>query len=123
MNPMLNRILSGVIEGALRSALSSGKPLNPTSVARDAVKRATSDPVVANELNAEKPHQSRVVIGSTAAIAFTAVAAAVHLIEMWQSGTIDVEIALVEIGAIWGAGYALYGRLASGLKPLFSGGG
>lgn len=118
---VLSTILPGVIEGALRGALTDSRgAVNPTQVARDAAKRIASDPVMVNELNAEAPIQSRVVVGSTIGLVGMMIVSGAHLIEMVQSGTVDISIAAAEVAAMWGAGYALYGRLSNGLRPLFS---
>jgi hypothetical protein len=83
------------------------------------------DPRVANELNAEKPYQSRVAVGSTASAVGVLVPAGVQVLNAlgFDIAADQTEYAIQVISAaitLWGAGYALYGRFKSGLKPLFS---
>lgn len=117
---ILTKVLGTAIEGAVRGALDRGGPLDAGAIARDATARCQADPVAINELNAEAPHQSRVVVGSTVSLVATIVVAGAHLYDMWQSGTVDVTLATAELAAIWGAAFALYGRLKGGLRPLFT---
>lgn len=92
---------------------------------REAVAEAiTKDPVVLNELNGEAPHQSRVIVGSSTAGIATVVAGLMPLAQYLGLVT-DQEAVVITQGisslvALWGVGYAIYGRLASGLKPLFN---
>lgn len=84
---------------------------------------ARQNPEIKNNLNLEKPVQSRVVVGSTIALIaslFTAIAQLLGMFQDFDLTTFDFAMAGALLGAIWGSGYALYGRLASGLKPLFS---
>lgn len=86
---------------------------------------AKHSPEVVNELNAEAPYQSRVVVGSSAAALGVIVRASVEVLNALGFVNIDGETTeyVIEVGAaaitLWGAGYALYGRLRTGLKPLF----
>lgn len=82
-------------------------------------KAIAADPVLKNEMNAEPAYQSRVVWGSVFAALGVVVPPIAGLLGFNVSGA-----AIVEYGGavvtLAGAGYALYGRLSSGLKPLFS---
>ncbi len=99
---------------------------------REAVAEAiTTDPVIVNELNGEKPIQSRVLWGNFLAGVGTTLAGAMPLaialgILTPQEGQaiLDGWGAIVSAGGavigMCGVLYSVYGRLASGLKPLFS---
>lgn len=86
------------------------------------VTQVTADPVLKNEMNAEPWWQSRVALGSIVAAIGVLLPTALRLfgIEAKES---DILRHLDAIVTLAGALYALYGRLASGLKPLFSRGG
>lgn len=84
------------------------------------IERAVAaEPRAVNELSAEKPYQSRVVVGSVVSALGIVVPTLAKLFGYDVDGK-----ALVEFGSavvtLWGAGYALYGRLRGGLAPLFS---
>lgn len=70
-------------------------------------------------MNAERPIQSRVVVGSS-----MGVIGAMTVIVMQVSGNpflqYDWDIMGPALLIAWGAVYALYGRLKTGLKPLFT---
>lgn len=84
------------------------------------VEKVAADPVVKNEMNAEQPYQSRVAWGSIIA----ALGVLIPIVAGWLGYNIGAD-RVVEIGSavmtLGGAGYALYGRFTSGLKPLFAG--
>ena len=93
-----------------------------------------SDPVLKNELNAEKPVQSRVLWGNfiaglgslpTAIIGFLPVLVALGILEPGQAAEVrdGINATVQGVGgliAIGGVAYSVYGRLKSGLAPLFS---
>jgi len=93
-----------------------------------------SDPVLKNELNAEQPIQSRVLWGSFVAglaslppaiIGFLPVLTALGVLDEGQASILRDGInstvqGVAGLAAIGGVGYAIYGRLKSGLRPLFS---
>lgn len=83
-------------------------------IATRAATTVTADPVIQNQMNAESPIQSRVVVGSSASLFGVA---AMILAQFYPD--YDWVTLFAAIPVVWGAGYALYGRLASGLKPLF----
>jgi hypothetical protein len=108
----------------LKTILEVGGPL----VAKAVREKVENDPVVRNEMNQEKPYQSRVAVGSTAAAVGVLVPAAVQVLNALgfeiTGATTDYAIEVISAGiTLWGAGYALYGRFKKGLKPLFSGKG
>jgi hypothetical protein len=121
---ILGTVLTGAIEAAVTGAIGAKatKPdaVNADAVAAEVVKRLGQNQLVVNEVSAEKPIQSRVVVGSTIALIGAFFTAAGSLWAMVKSGDVNIELASVQIATMWGAGYALYGRLASGLTPLFS---
>lgn len=88
--------------------------------AADEIERAAEkDPEVKNDLSAEKPIQSRVVVGSSAA------GIASFGIVMQQIGTYGFDLPSYDwaifgpaLAGVYASGYALYGRLKGGLKPL-----
>lgn len=120
MDPIFGKLLLGAFTGALEGAFAQPGNINVSTIAHDAVQRVTKDPVVTNQMNAEPLHQSRVVVGSTIGMIGAIFVAGDHLITMWQSGVVDIAMASAEIATIWGLGFALYGRIRSGLKPLFA---
>lgn len=80
------------------------------------------DPVLANATNQEPLVQSRIVVGGS-----TGAATAIFFIG-WQVflhgsdfGAYDGEVMALAGTTLWGAAFALYGRLMPGLKPLFYG--
>lgn len=119
---VLPAVLSGAIKAAVSGALSNPPPTGNTKadIAAEVVKRLEQNPVVVNEVSAEKPYQSRVAVGSTIGMIGALLVAGDHLWTMLASGEINIAIATAELTTVWGLGYALYGRFASGLKPLFS---
>lgn len=89
------------------------------------------DPVLKNELNAEKPVQSRILWGNSIATIGTFLAGilplfvALGLITQEESqqildGWAVIGQAIGVVLAFGGLAYSFYGRLASGLKPLFN---
>lgn len=118
---VLPTILAGAIEGAVRGAVqqATGSTSGTDTIAKDVVKRLEQNPAVVNQVNAEAPYQSRVVVGTTAA------ALAIIIPQVLKPFGIDVDAGQVgevlqSVIVLWGVGYALYGRLKGGLKPLFS---
>ena len=89
------------------------------AVAEKVVAEVTADPVVKNEMNAEPWWQSRVALGSIVAALGVVLPPILGLFGIDTSADKIVEFgtAIVTLG---GALFALYGRLATGLKPLFS---
>lgn len=126
-------ILAGAIAKAATKVLAErltdgGKKVAPvvtTAIVNDLVTTVTGDPVVRNEMNAERPWQSRVAAGGAAGF-IGGLGVLVPIVASWFG--VDVAPArVVEIGfavlAVAGPVYSLYGRFKSGLKPLFSGKG
>jgi hypothetical protein len=95
-----------------------GRALSSEAVGEMA-RAIANDPVLKNEVNAEQPYQSRVAVGSVVA-ALGVVLPPLAALLGW---TIDGS-SIVAFGSgmvtLAGAGYALYGRFKSGLKPLFA---
>lgn len=88
-------------------------------VVKEIVTQVTADPIVKNQMNAEPWWQSRVALGSIVAAIGVLLPTALRLfgIEADEASVLKNVDAIVTLA---GALYALYGRLASGLKPLFS---
>ena len=107
--------LPAILIGALAKQIGQ-------SAAEKVVAQVTADPVVKNEMNAEPWWQSRVALGSVVSALGVLAPIALRLFGVDVSAERVVEIA----GAVMtlaGAGYAIYGRFRSGLKPLFAGKG
>lgn len=118
LGPIIARTAADVIAKKV-----GGQKAVPPAVADDIAKavlaEVRADPVMKNEMNEEKPYQSRVALGAVVA-ALGVVAPVVGKLFGWTiTGDQIVEFgsAVITLG---GALYALYGRFASGLKPLFS---
>ncbi|WP_457091417.1 hypothetical protein [Microvirga sp. P5_D2] len=135
MNPLVFLELAGRITDRL--VQSPSVPVTPTArpVVVEAVKEAiAADPVLKNELNAENPIQSRVLWGNfiagigalpTAIIGLLPILVVLGVIDQGQADIVrdGINSAVQGVGglvAIGGVVYSAYGRLASGLKPLFS---
>lgn len=127
MGPIAGLVIGKVIEAALPAIIDRVRR-DPKATAKDilpavvhvAKQAASNDPTVVNAMNGEKPHQSRVVMGSLLALIGGGFMGAAQLYAMFEAGSFDPEMAGASLAAILGAGWALYGRLKSGLKPLFS---
>lgn len=115
---MTNRPILNAIEKAVANRLlKDDVPVNDNKVSEVAVKAAAAaEPIVTNAMNAEQPWQSRVIVGSSIA----GLAAIKALLDMWQSGQFDVNTGSTAIATILGIAFALYGRLRSGLRPMFT---
>lgn len=116
---IIGSILVPVLVEGVKAALDRG--LSPKQAAQEAADRAISDPAIQNQMNAEKPYQSRVVVGSSGAL----LPAIGYLIWAFSSHGFDLAAydpssTFMAVMTVAGAGYALFGRLRSGLKPLFS---
>lgn len=107
--------LPAILVGALAKQIGR-------AAAERVVNEVTNDPVVKNEMNAEPWWQSRVAVGSIVAALGVVLPPVLSLFGIDTSADKIVEFgtAIVTLG---GALFALYGRLASGLKPLFAGKG
>jgi hypothetical protein len=82
-------------------------------------KAIKADPVLKNELSLERPYQSRVAIGSVVAALGVVVPLLAKLLG-WDVDSSYVVQVLEAVLTLGGALYALYGRFASGLAPLFA---
>ena len=95
------------------------KKADAVPVAAAVIKALGEDPKFVNATNSEAPIQSRVAWGSVIA-ALGVVIPLVANVFGWQidhARVVEIGSAVITLG---GAGYALYGRFAPGLKPLFS---
>lgn len=111
------------------------------AVAEKVVAQVATDPVVKNEMNAEKPWQSRIAVGASLVLAGelpsvdvlggaidTLLVPAVGFVNLFGAhlapptpGIVTSYLSAAMV--VGGAGYVFYGRFVSGLKPLFSGKG
>lgn len=117
LGPIIARTAADVIAKKLGS--QKAPPAVADDIAKAVLEQVKADPVMKNEMNEEKPYQSRVALGAVVA-ALGVVVPVVGKVFGWTiTGDQIVEFgsAVITLG---GAGYALYGRFASGLKPLFS---
>lgn len=95
------------------------KKADVAPVATAIIEELQNDPTFVNQTNSEAPIQSRVAWGSVIA-ALGVVIPLVANIFGWKidhARVVEIGSAVITLG---GAGYALYGRFAPGLKPLFS---
>lgn len=106
-----------VIVDIVKSVIARGG--STTTAIKEVENRVKHDPVLQNELNAEPAYQSRVVIGSIVSALGVVVPVIARLFGFDVDGNYIVEFGSALI-TLWGAGYALYGRLRNGLKPLFN---
>lgn len=130
--------LKTVVARVITKRLGDGSSAVAVAAAEEIVGAVADDPVVKNEMNAEKPYQSRVAVGATAVLAGSAIQVTpigealdtlapvvVGLVNLFGAGLetpAPGEVAKV-VGAVmivWGGAYTLYGRFKSNLKPLFS---
>lgn len=89
---------------------------------QEIVTKVTADPVLRNEISAEPWWQSRVALGSIVAAIGVLLPTILRVLGI-EASEGDIVRHLDAIVTLAGALYALYGRLATGLKPLFSRGG
>lgn len=119
MKSMAKAVLPAALGGALRSAIAEAIHHQPSAttgaIAGDVIRRLEANPVVVNEVNAEAPYQSRVGVGATVAALGVIVPMLGNLFGFDGGYVVEVISAAL---TLWGAIYALYGRFASGLKPL-----
>lgn len=115
---LLRAAVSGAVQGM--AGQFGVAPAQAPTFANAVADKVASDPKVANALNKEHPVQSRVVVGSTLALIGGGFVGLAQLVAMFTTGDFDIELAGAAIAAILGAAYSLYGRLRSGLAPLFS---
>lgn len=113
-------ILAEVALKVASRALDKKNPASPQAIEAVA-KEIAADPVLKNELNAEAPYQSRVAIGSVVAALGVVIPPLAGLFGWTIDGHAVVEF-IASVVTLAGAGYALYGRFKSGLRPLFAGG-
>lgn len=94
------------------------------SIKGEVVEAINENPVVQNALNLESPVQSRVIVGTTLGSITGGLATVLQLGTAfgWVTPDESVQITAGVSGVIALAStlYALYGRVATGLKPLFS---
>ena len=117
---VLLKVAGPIIAAKIGQKLSKRETDDMTAaVVKEIVDQVTADPVVKNEMNAEQPYQSRVAWGSVIAALGVLVPVVANILGYEVSGDRVIEIgsAIITLG---GAGYALYGRFKSGLKPLFA---
>lgn len=129
LTEVLKKLEASGIKGAIEAAVASTAVPKVSLQAAPGVSKAivtevAKDPVVINSINAESPIQSRVAWGSTLAALGVIVPLIVQLAHTmgWASFNITTDQVVSIGGAIVtlaGAAYALYGRFATGLKPLF----
>jgi len=143
LGPALGGALANILVDKVTEALvrTPDVPVSPqnTVIVKPQIREAVietiqSDPVLKNELNAEKPIQSRVLWGNffagvgalpTAIIGFLPVLVALGILEPGQAAEVrdGINATVQGVGglvAIGGVVYSVYGRLKSGLAPLFS---
>lgn len=105
------KVLPAVVDALIRKHV---EPAKADKIAADAAK----DPAVLNQLNAEKPWQSRVTIGAVT-VALSTIIPYVAPILGWNITEGEVAKVIDAVITLWGVGYIAYGRYWPGLKPLF----
>lgn len=117
-------IIAGAVKIAVGQVLAAklGKKVADQVTAeavKEIVEKVSADPVVKNEVNAEAWWQSRVAWGSIVAALGVVLPPLLSLfgLEAKESEILRYGDAILTLG---GALYALYGRFAGGLKPLFA---
>lgn len=83
-----------------------------SQVAREVT--AAVKPIVTNATNSEPLWQSRVAVGSIGAV----LGAAADLAAMYAANDWDTQRIITDLVVLTGAGFALFGRIKGGLKPL-----
>lgn len=116
--PILISIIGQAVAGAVAGGLK--QPSTVPNVIKTVTDSLAANPVVVNQMNAEKPVQSRVVVGSSVG-GVAALGIVLSEIGTKTFPNYDWAVLLPALTILWGVGYALYGRLRSGLKPLFAG--
>tara|TARA_R110000822_G_scaffold11505_14_gene42048 strand:- start:420 stop:773 length:354 start_codon:yes stop_codon:yes gene_type:complete len=115
---MVPFIVSTIARVAVNAAMKKSASNHAIGAASQEVERAIlADDRLVNELSIEKPYQSRVAVGSVIS-AVGVLAPLIGQLFGWDTSQwVEILTALVTLS---GAALALYGRFASGLKPLFS---
>lgn len=124
--------ISAALKGAITSAIVAGvsaAAVSPTNdltskdvapvtetVVNKAVQQIANNPVMVNATNSEPWYQSRVVLGAVTTLLSSGFAIGA-LISVRST---DAELYALPIVTGFGAAFTLYGRLKTGLKPLFS---
>lgn len=118
LGPIIARTAADVIAKKVGQKVAV-PPAVADDIAKAVLEQVKADPVMKNEMNEEKPYQSRVALGAVVAALGVVVPVVGKLFGWTITGDQIVEFgsAVITLG---GALYALYGRFASGLKPLFS---
>lgn len=114
-------LIAAAIKAAVVKVVADkiGDRMTAKEAADDILAEVSADPKIINEVNAEKPWQSRVAWGSVVAALGVVVPIMAQVLGYDISGDRVVEV-LSAFMTLAGAGFALYGRFKSGLKPLFS---
>lgn len=123
---MAFQVLLPVITAAVTRVLSDKKEVKLSAadkreIAAEVVEIVQTNPVVKNEVNAEAPVQSRVGWGGMTAFLSSL---GIVMVQLTSNPFMQYDWAILmpALAGVWGGFYALYGRFATGLKPLFSGG-
>ncbi len=124
---VVGAVLGTVVKTAIREAVTSATSKtvvtsHPNVVAKEVIENLSNDPKFVNATNSEKPMESRVTLGS--ATGFLGGLAFLLPILLNQFNVHVSTDYVLQFGgavlAVWGPAYALWGRWAPGLKPLFS---
>ena len=114
---------AGVGAAVKRAAAKSNVPIEPRDAGQIAVEVATEmakDPEMVNQMNAEPLTQSRVVMGASSATLFGFISASMIVWDQVRRRDFDPTTLGPAIAVILAAAYALYGRLAKNLPPLWN---
>lgn len=121
---IFGQIASQVVGALIRDPLTPGHQSNAPVMQQVVESALAANPVLVNELNGEAPVQSRVLWGNGIAGVGTVVAGFLPMMQLFGWVTADESSAILSgigsVAALAGVGISVYGRLATGLRPLFS---
>lgn len=116
---MLEQLLiQSVLAGLTQNGIRNDGPIPLGTIVGSAVTTAMKLPEVKNATNQENPVQSRVVVGSTTGLT-ASLAVVLTQLSSAPFPHYDWNLLVPALVGLWGSAYALYGRLWSGLAPLF----
>ena len=119
---ILGAIAAKVARDVALDALARSRSPSRAQIGKEVQERVAeavkNDPEVMNEMNAERPVQSRVMWGGASAF-FGAVGLILVQLSNHDFPSYDWEILGPALVTVWGGFYTLYGRFWPGLKPLF----
>lgn len=118
---LLPMILGKIVVGAVGDVLAK----NSVPIAKEVIPAISDavvdaigkDPAVQNEMNAERPIQSRTGVGGSMAF-IASLGIVLQQVGSNKFPNYDFEVLLPALAGVWGGAFTVYGRFKSGLKPL-----